>query len=109
MLYSPFAALGQVINLSLWNSASGITFASTITGSTATSRRRAKNRGRDFLEPDSLYVFVRQRPESYAIPMEAEGGLELFDELIRRKLFDAELAIRAAMATEGLFCWPEGE
>jgi len=64
---------------------------------------------RDFLESDSLYIFVRHRPESYAIPMEAEGGQALLDELIRRKLFDAELAIRAATTPEGLFCWPERE
>jgi hypothetical protein len=63
----------------------------------------------DFLESDSLYIFTRQRPESYVIPMEAEGGQALLDEIIRRKLFPAELAIRAATATEGLFCWPEGE
>jgi len=63
----------------------------------------------DFLEPDSLYVFVRQRPESYAIPLEAEGGQALLDELIRRRLFPAELAIRAATATEGLLCWPEAK
>jgi hypothetical protein len=41
--------------------------------------------------------------------MDAEGGQALLDEIIRRKLFPAELAIRAATATEGLFCWPEGE
>lgn len=63
----------------------------------------------DFLQPDNLYVFVRQRPESYVIPMEAEGGPTLLDELIRRKLFDAELAIKAASAVEGLYCWPEPE
>jgi hypothetical protein len=41
--------------------------------------------------------------------MEAEGGQALLDEIIRRKLFPAELAIRAATTPEGLFCWPEGE
>jgi hypothetical protein len=64
---------------------------------------------RDFLESDALYIFTRQRPESYAIPMEAEGGTALLEELIRRRLFDAELAIRAAATPEGLFCWPDGE
>jgi hypothetical protein len=34
------------------------------------------------------------------------GGPELLDELIRRGLFDAKVAIEAASATEGLFCWP---
>ncbi len=61
----------------------------------------------DFLDPDELYVFVRGRPESYLIPTEAEGGTELLGELIRRGLFDAHLAIEAAMSTEEeLFCWP---
>ena len=63
----------------------------------------------DFLQSDNLYIFVRQRPESYVIPMKAEGGPALLDELIRRKLFDAGLAIKAASAIEGLYCWPEGE
>jgi len=61
----------------------------------------------DFTGADSLYIFVRRRSESYVIPLEAERGQEVFAELIRRKLFDAELAIRAASITEGLFCWPE--
>jgi len=63
----------------------------------------------DLLMSDGIYVFTAQRPESYAIPMEADGGAELWDELVRRGLFDAELAIRAAGAAEGLFCWPEAE
>jgi hypothetical protein len=53
---------------------------------------------------DSLYLFTRQRPESYAIPLAAAGAQDLLGELIRRGLFDAELAIQAATA-EGLFCW----
>ena len=61
----------------------------------------------DFLEPDELYIFTNQRPESYVIPTEADGGLELLDELIRRKLFDAKLSIEAATSTGELFCWPE--
>src|SRR5690349_780628 len=38
---------------------------------------------------DGIYVFTSERPESYVIPTEANGG--------------AELAIEAAGSTEGLF------
>lgn len=55
---------------------------------------------------DGIYVFTSARPESYAIPIEANGGLEFWDEILRRKLFDAALAIEAASATDGVFCWP---
>ena len=53
---------------------------------------------------DTLYLFTRQRPESYAIPLEAEGASALLGELVRRGLFDGELALQAAAAPEGLFC-----
>ena len=55
---------------------------------------------------DGIYVFTTQRPESYAIPTEARGGQELWFEILRRKLFDARLAIKAATSTGGLYCWP---
>jgi hypothetical protein len=55
---------------------------------------------------DGIYVFTSQRPESYVIPTEATGGSEFWSEILRRKLFDAELAIQAACSTGGLFCWP---
>ena len=55
---------------------------------------------------DGIYIFTTDRPESYAIPTEADGGAALWDEILRRGLFDAELAIRAAGSPEGLFCWP---
>ncbi|MGQ0602486.1 MAG: hypothetical protein ACT4QE_12430 [Anaerolineales bacterium] len=58
-----------------------------------------------FLGSDKLYVFRQQRPESYVVPLEAEGAQDLLGELIRRKLFDAEIAITAE-SSEGLFCWP---
>ena len=58
---------------------------------------------------DGIYVFTSLRPESWVIPTEAAGGLGFLDELIKRELFDAELAIKAAAATEGLFCWPPPE
>ena len=55
---------------------------------------------------DGLYIFTSLRPESWVVPTEAKGGLAFLDELFKRKLFDAELAIQASSATEGLFCWP---
>lgn len=60
----------------------------------------------DFTGSDGLYIFTRTRPESYAIPTEAAGGLDLLGELVRRGLFDGDLAIQAASAESGLFCWP---
>jgi hypothetical protein len=61
----------------------------------------------EFTGSDGLYVFTRTRPESYAIPMGAEGALDLLQELVRRGLFDGQLAIDAATVESGLFCWPE--
>ncbi len=52
------------------------------------------------------YIFTKDRPESYAVPVESEGGDALLDEFLKRKLFDAQLAIRAAMAFNEVFCWP---
>jgi hypothetical protein len=58
---------------------------------------------------DGIYLFTDRRLESYVIPTEAKGGSELWLEILRRRLFDAELAIEAASAVEGLFCWPKDE
>ncbi len=55
---------------------------------------------------DGLYIFTKIRPESYVIPLDAKGGDRLWAELIDKELFDADLAIEAASATEGIFCWP---
>jgi hypothetical protein len=60
----------------------------------------------DLFTSDGIYVFTSQRPESYVIPTEARGGQELWFEILRRKLFDAELAIKAATSAGGLYCWP---
>ena len=60
----------------------------------------------DFLVSDGIYVFIKQRPESFAIPSEADGSDLLIGELLKRKLFDAELMIQAASAKSGVFCWP---
>ena len=58
---------------------------------------------------DEVYIFTDERPESYLIPTEAGGGAALWDEVIRRKLFDAETAIEAASSADKLFCWPPAE
>lgn len=60
----------------------------------------------DFLETDEIYIFTDERPESRVIPTEAAGGLDLWNEIVRRGLFDAELAIRAASSSNELFCDP---
>ena len=60
----------------------------------------------DWHESDAVYIFTDERPESYAIPIEADGGQALWSEILDRKLFDAEIAIEAAMATNELFCFP---
>jgi hypothetical protein len=59
-----------------------------------------------FAMSDGWYIFTKQRPESYVVPVEADGGEKILDELLKRKLFDAALACEAAMAIEGTFCWP---
>jgi hypothetical protein len=63
----------------------------------------------DLYSSDEIYIFTDERPESYVIPTEASGGLELFHELIGRHLFDPEMAIRVASATNELFCYPPME
>ena len=60
----------------------------------------------DFLVSDGIYIFTSERPESYVVPVEAQGGQELWGEMIDRGAFDATLAIEAATTDEGLFCWP---
>jgi hypothetical protein len=60
----------------------------------------------DGLISDGWYFFTKHRPESYVVPVEADGGQAVLDELLKRKLFDAELATRAACAVNESFCWP---
>lgn len=55
---------------------------------------------------DGVYVFVCDRPESYAIPTEADGGAGFWGEIVSRGLFDPGLAVEAASSAGGLFCWP---
>ncbi len=61
----------------------------------------------DIFSSDELYIFTDERPESWLIPTEAFGGIELWNEIIERRLFDAETAIKAATATNELFCCPD--
>jgi hypothetical protein len=62
----------------------------------------------DFPESDEVYIFTDERPESRVIPIDASGGYELWQKILRRKLFDTELAIRAATSPGGeLFCDPD--
>jgi hypothetical protein len=61
----------------------------------------------DHIKFDEVYIFTDARPESYVIPMDSFGGLQLWGEIIERGLFDAELAIEAASAlSDELLCWP---
>jgi hypothetical protein len=61
----------------------------------------------DLENPDEIYIFTDERPESYLIPIEASGGDALWDEIIHRKLFDAEVAIKAMSSINTLFCCPD--
>ena len=54
---------------------------------------------------DDLYFFTSERAESYVVPTEARGGSDLWEEVLRRKLFDPELAVEAALSESGMFCW----
>lgn len=43
----------------------------------------------DIYESDCIYLFIQEREESFALPMEARGGAELWSEIFRRGLFAA--------------------
>ena len=58
---------------------------------------------------DGIYVFTTLRPESFVIPTEASGGAALWNEIVKRGLFSADLAVTAASAIDGIFCWPPAE
>jgi hypothetical protein len=60
-------------------------------------------------DSDGIYIFTDLRPESWAVPVEADGGADLLSELMRRGLFNEELAIKAAQALSDLFCWPPAD
>ncbi|MFN8986356.1 MAG: hypothetical protein ACK5VR_08615 [Burkholderiales bacterium] len=59
------------------------------------------------LASDGVYIFTSRRPESFVIPIEANGGSEFWSKVVERGLFPPELAIKAAALPEGaLSCWP---
>ncbi|MHA2118035.1 MAG: hypothetical protein ACW98J_03870 [Candidatus Thorarchaeota archaeon] len=61
----------------------------------------------DFLGSDEILIFVEGKEESYLIPVEADGGFELWDQIIDRELFDAQLAIKLATSSDEEFhYWP---
>ena len=62
-----------------------------------------------FFDQDEIYIFTKHQPESYLIPLETDGALELWHMIIELDLFDAKLAIKAACSSGGLFVWPPNE
>ncbi len=60
---------------------------------------------------DEIYLFVKDREESHVIPTEALGGSELWGEIVRRGLFDADLAIKVLSNGElgKAVCWPDAD
>ena len=60
----------------------------------------------EFYESDELYIFTSEREESYLIPMEADGALELWKTIIDKGLFGPQLAIDLASSSGKLACWP---
>jgi hypothetical protein len=59
------------------------------------------------LASDGIYVFTSQRPESFAVPIEARGGVAFWTKVRDLGLFPHELAITAATGPEGTsVCWP---
>ncbi len=60
----------------------------------------------DMTISDGIYVFTKRNAQSFAIPIEARGGQELWEEILNRGLFDVDLATEAASSNEGIFCWP---
>jgi len=55
---------------------------------------------------DGIYFLTSNRPESYVVPTEADGGFLLWEEILRRGLFDPDLAIEAASSPAGVYAWP---
>ena len=59
---------------------------------------------------DGIYIFTTQRPESFVVPTEAQGGAELWGRIVGRGLFPEDLMVRAATSPGGeLLCWPPVE
>ena len=63
----------------------------------------------DLYSSDGIYFFTSLRPESFVVPTEADGGVDLWSEVLRRGLFDAGLAGEANTSLGGTFVWPPVE
>ena len=63
----------------------------------------------DVFLSDEIYIFTNKREESYLIPIDAAGTVELMEEMVRRRLFDAQMLIAAVKTIDKLFCWPPAE
>ena len=62
----------------------------------------------NFLDSDEILIFTKTQEKSYLIPLDADGASALWNEILARDLFDAELAIELASSTDGRFhCWPQ--
>ena len=59
----------------------------------------------DPMYSEGLYFSTSERAESCVVPTEVRGGSDLWEEVLRRKLFDPELAVKAALSESGMFCW----
>lgn len=56
---------------------------------------------------DCLYIWVQNHEHAYMIPIEANGGSELFLALNQRGLFPDDMMLKAASSTDGsLYCYP---
>lgn len=56
---------------------------------------------------DLLYVFTRERTRALVVPLESEGGGELWRQLPKRGLFPVPLHERATLSMDGrYYCWP---
>jgi hypothetical protein len=64
----------------------------------------------DFLGTDEILIFVEGQEVSYLIPMEADGGLALWSQILDSELFDAKLAIELSTSSDDEYhCWPSLE
>jgi hypothetical protein len=60
----------------------------------------------DLGQSDCIFIYSNLRPESYAIPADAQGADHLWNEIVDRGLFDPDLAVEAALSSGGFYCWP---
>ena len=76
---------------------------------TWSSIERIAFQAEDLYRSDGVYFFTSLRPESFVGPTEADGGAKLWSEVLRRGLFDTDLAGKANTSLGGTFVWPPGE